>query len=865
MFCCCLYLETKMKKIFLCLLFLGLLFVMIGCGKKKTDSIYDLVEEEGEEIRGALSTNCYPDKTCDEDLICDKRYNICIRDCSNSEGFLEELEEDIPSACNPNPCRSIANATGTCTITEDETDFDCECKTNYTWNSQAKTCDANSRNNYCSNLPANAKWNTVAQITQVWNGETWVPDNTGVYDTTPSTTECHFVCNENYDWNGTSCNGVKKTENCTGLPENASWNTVSSITQTWNGYSWTPDTKGYYNISPSTSQCRFKCNDDHYYHDDKCVTPCTEGICNIANSTGLCKASNWDKYSCECEENYTWNDSTRTCDANSKISKCIGLPDNAAWNIVASITQTWNGTEWLPVNESIYSEASSTNECRYKCKTNYSWENSVCIPSSRVTDCTGLPEHAVWNNDSTVTQTWNDPVWTPSATGSYSKNPGSTPCTFQCDEDFHWENPYCISDKKTVNCTGLPENAVWNTKSSITQTWKNNTWTPDPAGKYNAYPSTSEECRFKCMDNFFWNGTACITYRCDRKICDRDSRPHSTEECILKGANKQICVCEEGFYWWDDLGCDKKPLSLGNICTGQNECFNDSSDIPCPVEGDDFYGQDAQYAALGNCTPKSFTIKNVAGQNIIVDNNTGLEWQQSAPSQKYSWEQARDYCGSLVYGGHAGWRLPSPQEFLTIIDSSKYKLALDVTYFTNMPSDQLARIWTSKEAPEDPDTAVAANVYYGSIHRGEDYPKTNQYNVVCVWGDELPAGSFTTSTLGEYDEDVVTDSGTGLMWQKIFVETKTWKEALYYCENLEYAGYSDWRLPNRNELASLVNFDLYQPASDFPEMPEEDRFWTSSYLPYSTIHAQAVDFTSGIFYSTQKTESQSVRCVRNSN
>jgi hypothetical protein len=848
-------------------MFLGILFVMAGCGKKKSDSIYDIAEDEGkEEIRGTIYTRCYPDKTCDEDLICDKRYDICIRDCSKGGGFPEEPDDDTPSACNPNPCPSIANATGICTITEDETDFECECKTNYTWNSQTKTCDADSRNNYCNNLPSYAKWNTVSQITQVWNGETWVPDNTGVYDTTPSTTECHFVCNENYDWNGTSCSGVKKTENCTGLPENASWNTVSSITQTWNGYSWTPDTKGYYNISPSTSQCRFKCNEGHYYHDDKCVTPCTEGICNIANSTGLCKALNWDKYSCECEENYTWNDSTLTCDANTKVSQCIGLAENAAWNIVANVTQTWNGTEWLPTNESIYSETSSTTECRYKCKTNYSWENSVCVPSSRISECTGLPVHAFWNNGSTVSQTWTGSVWSPSTLGTYNKNPGATPCTFQCDEDFHWENPYCISDKKTVSCTGiLPENAVWNTTSSITQTWKNNAWTPDTTGKFNASPSTSE-CRFKCKDNYFWDGTRCIADQCNPKTCDRDSRPHLTGECISKGANKQTCVCEEGFYWWDDIGCtDKKPLSLGNICTGQNKCYNNSAEISCPAEGEDFYGQDAQYAALGKCTPKSFRLRTVAGQNIIVDNNTGLEWQQAAPSQKYTWENARDYCSGLVYGGHTGWRLPAPHEFLTIIDSSKRNLALNGEYFTNMPSDQLARMWTSKEASEDPDTAITADVYYGSIHRDEEYLKINQYNVICVWGDELPTGSFTTSTLGDDDDDVVIDSVTGLMWQKT-IETKTWQEALEYCEDLEYAGYSDWRLPNRNELASLVKFDLYQPASDFPDMPEDDHFWTSSYLPTTPTSGVTLDSITGTFgLGNLKTFSKSVRCVRNSN
>ena len=257
-------------------------------------------------------------------------------------------------------------------------------------------------------------------------------------------------------------------------------------------------------------------------------------------------------------------------------------------------------------------------------------------------------------------------------------------------------------------------------------------------------------------------------------------------------------------------------------------------------------------------------VKTVADQNIVVDNNTGLEWQQAATSQKYSWEKAKDYCSGLVYGGHTGWRLPTPQEFLTIIDSGKHNLALDETYFPSMPSNQLARMWTSKEAPENPDIAVVLSVYFGFINRNEEYPKTDLQNVICVWGDEMPTGSFTTSTLGDDDEDVVIDSTTGLMWQKT-VETKIWKDALYYCDNLDYAGYSDWRLPNRNELASLVNFDLYQPASDFPDMPEDEYFWTSSYLSGASSIAVTVASLQGVFYFPVKTELRSVRCVRNNN
>ncbi len=62
-------------------------------------------------------------------------------------------------------------------------------------------------------------------------------------------------------------------------------------------------------------------------------------------------------------------------------------------------------------------------------------------------------------------------------------------------------------------------------------------------------------------------------------------------------------------------------------------------------------------------------------------------------------------------------------------------------------------------------------------------------------------------------DGTVTDACTGLMWQKDSVpEGYTWGEALAYCEALELAGHSDWRLPNIRELLSIVESGRVGPA-----------------------------------------------------
>ena len=526
-------------------------------------------------------------------------------------------------------------------------------------------------------------------------------------------------------------------------------------------------------------------------------------------------------YECICDENYSGDD----CIPDSREQECTDLPANAEWNSVSSIDQTWNGSDWEPSTKGTFNEEKSSTECRYKCKQHYTWTASICKADTRTANCTGLPQNAEWNTASSIEQTWNGEEWSPSNEGIFSEIKSSKECHFKCKKNFPWNGSECV-DKTEINDEDSVEDE------------------DDDLHDDDADSSVSDDD----ID------TTPIT-PCDPNPCS--SVENSTGVCSISDRD-YLCGCNSG-YFWNNGKC--KRITLGNICTGQTRCYKESEEISCPTSSTaDFYGQDAQYAKAGYCYPQSFTIKSVSGKNIVVDNNTGLTWEQSPSEDTYTWDNRETHCNELNSSNYAGinsWRVPNPLELHTIVDNSKYNPATN-SNFTGIPTNNSTHFWTSKEYKGNTTYAYFFSPSYGwDSYNGE---KSNTYKVLCVSGKEfIPAvaSDFETSS----DGTTVTDKQTGLMWQKEYASNKTWQEALKFCEDSTDAGYYDWRLPNKNELASLVNHEkLNSPYSYFQDMPS-NYFWSSS-TNVSSIYGRLVGFEFGNIHSIDKAEVSNVRCVR---
>jgi hypothetical protein len=131
---------------------------------------------------------------------------------------------------------------------------------------------------------------------------------------------------------------------------------------------------------------------------------------------------------------------------------------------------------------------------------------------------------------------------------------------------------------------------------------------------------------------------------------------------------------------------------------------------------------------------------------------------------------------------------------------------------------------------------------------------------------DVTAGAPNLESYTDNKDGTVTDNLTGLMWQQTVPTGKyTWSQAVAFCPTLKLAGHSDWRLPSRIELVSIVDFGVSSGATInatyFPSTPTSS-FWSSSPLAGSSSFAWLVVFVVGYTDYAGVSSNSYVRCVR---
>jgi Protein of unknown function (DUF1566) len=128
-----------------------------------------------------------------------------------------------------------------------------------------------------------------------------------------------------------------------------------------------------------------------------------------------------------------------------------------------------------------------------------------------------------------------------------------------------------------------------------------------------------------------------------------------------------------------------------------------------------------------------------------------------------------------------------------------------------------------------------------------------------AWRTELEA----TPELLDRDT-VVVDANSSLSWPRATLDgTYTYADALAACDKLEFAGYTDYRLPTRIELQSMVRYNTPAPKTSRVFMTSEVGFyWTSSRVAEAAELAWTIEFRLGLASRAKVSELGLVRCTR---
>ncbi|MDM8522993.1 DUF1566 domain-containing protein [Desulfococcaceae bacterium HSG8] len=294
--------------------------------------------------------------------------------------------------------------------------------------------------------------------------------------------------------------------------------------------------------------------------------------------------------------------------------------------------------------------------------------------------------------------------------------------------------------------------------------------------------------------------------------------------------------------------------------TGQTKCYNNTSEIACPSPGEDFYGQDAQYIT----NPRSYT--KLQGGIMVQDNVTGLIWEVKTDDgsvhdkdNTYTWDDAQNVfiaeLNSANFGGYSDWRLPTVKELGSLVNLGQSNPAIDTGYFPHTLATNY--YWTSTAYAFDISSA------WGTFFlKGSDSGHVDKLSVSCVRAVR-GSSSGSSNRFTDNGNGTVTDTETGLIWQKQCPDSAmNWKDALAYCENLSLAGYNDWRLPNKEELRSIADYETYTPTIDTGYFPNTISAYYWSSATYDNISAWCIHFSNGIGSMLRKTLDTYTRAVR---
>jgi hypothetical protein len=289
------------------------------------------------------------------------------------------------------------------------------------------------------------------------------------------------------------------------------------------------------------------------------------------------------------------------------------------------------------------------------------------------------------------------------------------------------------------------------------------------------------------------------------------------------------------------------------IQTGLVKCYDlHGNEIPC-FEAE----QDASFH-IGYPWPEPrFSILD---DDLVRDDLTGLIWTRKTNFFDFpiTWNQALDEVETMnrqSFAGYHDWRIPNRREMRSIVSHGHIKPALPSGHpFTDV---FIGWYWTSTTSAMAPAYAwyvhlEGARMFYGGKEqrylawpvRGQSkvIPRTGQKECFDHQGQRIPCagtGQDPETDRGQpwphprfsRQGNEIVDHLTDLIWHDpgaIQTKSLNWGQALEIVQNMNQG--CKWRLPNINELESLVDASAHTPALplDHPFTGLNDGYWSST-------------------------------------
>lgn len=260
--------------------------------------------------------------------------------------------------------------------------------------------------------------------------------------------------------------------------------------------------------------------------------------------------------------------------------------------------------------------------------------------------------------------------------------------------------------------------------------------------------------------------------------------------------------------------------------------------------------------AQADYTPTSAFTDN--GDGTVTHKLTGLTWMRCVMGRAwtgstcagepsyYSFDQAKAL--TTTSANNSDWRLPSPWELITIVDyDNATGNLINEAVFPSMSSWNKT-FWSGSPNAANSDYAWCVNFQEGIGTASHICPRNSSgpgNSVRLVRGGQS-SGTLTTpsSDFTDNGDGTVTHKKTNLTWKRC-TEGQTWTgsdcsgtASIYYqTEGLtaSFAGQSDWRAPNAQELQSIFEYGAhsrYINAEIFPNTPTVYSFRSTT--PWST-------------------------------